>query len=438
MVDLRSIVWSGVLLQALIASPAGALEPEIKGESKALGFTFEAVGTEWCGQQVRIRLDAGTPDVLRSHSEQLQQSLGKIRAIVNGDCPYVRSISFAGYSNKKLISYAEMMSSTQWVYRAFPLTADDAFCQGEVKGDVCDRRWSAFKLMRHFGLQERLKDLTITRSLKTDDGADLEFTYGTVKGRIIVRPLPESNALPDPKAVVEAQIRKQAATCGAGAEVTNTNTFKNGLFSQGLSCKGGTTPYVQFLGGNHAGTFLMLAATDTQGTQKGEELAWRMAAAADEAFPTGSDMEAFGQTKCDISENRSESDLAVAVSLIKTAEGEAGLRYAVREGAEQSSDRWSMSTGPIGAEASRLLTAPGEGPWLTYRTVRTPDGVRFASELVAKDGEGCRTVLAAGTVDARDLPNAAVRSFAKLAGITAQPSDIDTRNELRIWTATQF
>lgn len=438
MVDLRSIVWSGVLLQALIASPAGALEPEIKGESKALGFTFEAVGPEWCGQHVRIRLDAKAPDVLRSHSEALQQSLGKIRAIVNGDCPYVRVISFAGYSDRKLASYAEMMSATQWVYRAFPLSAGDAFCQGEVKKDVCDRRWSAFKLMRHFGLQERFKDLVITRSLKTDDGADLEFTYGTVKGRIIVRPLPESNALPDPKAVVEAQIRKQAATCGAGAEITNTNAFNNGLFSQGLSCKGGATPYVQFLGGNHAGTFLMLAATDTQGTQKGEELAWRMAAAADEAFPTGSDLAAFGQTKCDIFGNTSEGDLAVAVSLIKTAESQGGIRYAIREGAGQSTDRWSMSTGPIEAEASGLLTAPGEGPWMTYRTVRTPDGVRFASELVARDVEGCRTVLEAGTIDPRDLPNAAVRAFAKLAGIRNQSSDIDTRNELRIWTATQF
>ncbi len=291
--------------------------------------------------------------------------------------------------------------------------------------------------MRHFGLQERFKDLLITRSLKTDTGADLEFTYGSVKGRILVKPLPESGALPDPRTVVEAQIRKQAKSCRSGSEVINTDSFSNGFFSKGLSCKDAGGSYLQFLGGNYAGSFVMLAAVDPDGLQKGNEFAWRMSAAAREVFLSSSDTSAFKDVQCDVGPKAVGSQ-TVAVELIKVSEANGGLKFAVRDGSRPSEDRWSMSTGMVQSELLPLLSASGDGPWMTYTTIRTPKGIRFQSQLYAKIGTGCKPALEQTSVDATDLPNVAVKAFARLAGIETQPSNVDIRSELRIWAASNF
>ncbi len=135
MVSLRSVYAFVALLQVFTVSPAAAQETSLKGESKGLGLKFEALGQEWCGQRVQIRLDSDDPTVLSGHSEKFQQTLGKIRAIIDSDCPYVRMVSFTGYSGKKLVSYGEMMRAAQWVYRPFPFVGDEPYCQGERNTD---------------------------------------------------------------------------------------------------------------------------------------------------------------------------------------------------------------------------------------------------------------------------------------------------------------
>lgn len=439
MVDLKPFYAALILLLASSGMPAGAEESVLKGESKALGLKFESESADWCAQEVRIRLDAMDPKVLNGQSEEFQQAAGKIRAVIDGGCPYVRTVSFAGHHAKKLVSYGEMMQAGQWVYRQFPLTGQEPSCQGGTDAEVCQRRWLAFKLMRHFILDERFKELELTRYLKADDGPDLEFTYGTVKGRVIVRPIPQDNARPDSKTVVEAQIRKQAKSCQTETRVTNTDTLPNGFFSQGVACKDAGSTYVHFLGGVIGDNFVMLAATDTAGTQKGEEFAWRMSAAADHAFPTGEDRSALGGIECGMTDSVADSgSLAIAIELVKVSDTADGIEFAVRDGDRVSADRWRMTARSVPQDVRQLLSATSDGPWVAYRTVRTPQGVRFSSTVYVRDSAACRSAFDKSTVDAAAIPMSAVKAFAKMSGIGGDRDDADLRNELRIWAATQF
>jgi hypothetical protein len=78
----------------VLCGAAALANSPIKGTAGDLGFDFAAEGgNAWCGETVRVRLDAKSREAVEP-GRKLDQSLGRIRAAVtaSGECPKATAI----------------------------------------------------------------------------------------------------------------------------------------------------------------------------------------------------------------------------------------------------------------------------------------------------------------------------------------------------------
>jgi hypothetical protein len=120
--------------------PAARAEP-VQARSSELGIAFELAGeANWCDATVVVHLGADKASVYQPEGAPFLRMIGRIRAIINDQCPKVERVLFVGFEKDRKVFAAEMTRLTRW--RRFialdpetegptcaPLPPDDPECQ---------------------------------------------------------------------------------------------------------------------------------------------------------------------------------------------------------------------------------------------------------------------------------------------------------------------
>lgn len=167
---MRRLLLAGLFLTAGIS--AAAAEP-VHGRSKELGIRFAlAGGSDWCNATVVVRLRAGRASVYQPDDIPFLKMAGRIRAIINAQCPTVERILYVGFVKRRKVFAAEMTKLTRW-RRFISLDPDTEAptCAGAQDDGECDKRAAAYTMMTQVLTGPAFADVELTSVM--EDRTDL-------------------------------------------------------------------------------------------------------------------------------------------------------------------------------------------------------------------------------------------------------------------------
>jgi hypothetical protein len=126
-------------------SAAGA-EP-VHGQSRELGIKFELAGdSDWCNATVVVELSADKASVYQPEDVPFLKMIGRIRAVINDQCPKVERILYSGFAGEKKVFAAEMTKLTRWrrVINLDPETETPACKPATPDDGECNKRIAAY------------------------------------------------------------------------------------------------------------------------------------------------------------------------------------------------------------------------------------------------------------------------------------------------------
>ena len=179
-----------VLVVFVAALSTSASEAEVvSGQSRELGIRFEVKGgSDWCSSSALVRLDAENATAFRSADVPFQQMIGRIRAVVMGQCSILDGLTFEGYSKGSLAFVAEVSKLTGWRH----LVSMDAATRrphclfGLQVHAECARRAQAYMVGRQ-ALQPILyPDLVFTTLLDPRAPTHFAWKAGDVVGKLTI------------------------------------------------------------------------------------------------------------------------------------------------------------------------------------------------------------------------------------------------------------
>jgi hypothetical protein len=182
---LRRLICAFVLLAA--AATAATAEP-VRGRSRDLGVTFELTGGEqWCATTVTVQLGADNASVYQPEGIPFLQMIGRIRAIINDQCPTVERIALEGSADGKKVFAAEMTRLTRW-RRIIPIDPETQRpkCPPALTDRIeCDKRIAAYTTMSFLMRGPAFADAEITSFLEQRTDLHVAWqqngVYGAVK-----------------------------------------------------------------------------------------------------------------------------------------------------------------------------------------------------------------------------------------------------------------
>ncbi|WP_104668767.1 hypothetical protein [Ensifer adhaerens] len=380
-------------------------------------------GAGWCNKGVTVRLKASSPDVLTDGSEPFQQMLGRIRAIIEGDCSKVRNIGFYGRTKSDEVSVGESSKLTDWVYVPFKLHGKPADCKGPSNSSLCAQRWRVFNDVRGLFLKGAFSEAVLTRYLSTDEGADAEFVSGDARGRVAFVPLTSGVPFTDAAAFARQQIEQQSQRCKGEYVKGELASLSNGAASQGGTCR--TTDrktHSHFVISKAPDGFEVIAFSDfTEKGMSGRRLAAELNAVLSGTELPWSDIKhenpndgkpGFAASGCPaVAQEFAElGSRPVAIRLVSERTDEPGLwalRTATNARGETSKDAWKMRIRNISdAEQATLQQGEKFGYWLLYRITENGQGIQFENQLyVGQANTECTPFRTPKVVRADSLPN---------------------------------
>ncbi|WP_141402149.1 hypothetical protein [Rhizobium subbaraonis] len=370
-----------------------------------------------------VRLRAASANVLTDGSEQFQQMLGRIRAIIEGDCQKVRNIGFYGRTKGGEVSVGESSKLTDWVYVPFKLHGSPAVCKGPSNDDLCGQRWRVFHDIRGLFLKGAFSEAVLTRYLSTDEGADAEFVSGDARGRVAFVPLTTGIPFADAATFLQQQIQQQSQRCKGGYTQGELTPLGNDAASQGGTCRTtDRTTHSHFVISKAPDGFEVIAFSDfTEKGMSGRRLAAELNAVLSGTELAWSDIKhesrndgTPGFTGSACSSAAQEFALLgsrpVAIRLVSERTDEPGqwaLRTATNARGETSRDAWQMRIRNLtDAEYATVQRGDKFGYWLLYRLAEDRRGIQFESQLyVGQSSTECVPFRAPRAVSAESLPN---------------------------------
>jgi len=172
---LRRLICTALLLVAGLS--AAAAEP-VRGQSRELGIQFELAGdADWCDATVVVQLGAERAAVYQAESLPFLRMIGRIRAIINDQCPKVERVLFIGFERDRKVFAAEMNRLTRW-RRIIGLDPESELpaCTPTGPNDIeCDRRVAAYATVIGLMTGPAFADVELTSMM--EDRTDLQVAW---------------------------------------------------------------------------------------------------------------------------------------------------------------------------------------------------------------------------------------------------------------------
>ena len=268
--------------------PGHACGEVLRGQSRELGIQFEVKGgSDWCRPNPVVRLEAASRAAFRPRDVPFQQMIGRIRAVVTGQCSIIESLSFEGTVKEALAFAAETSKLTRWRHLVVldPVTRRPVCLFGQEAHADCARRAQAYLVARQALNPIVLADLELTTVLDPRAPIHLGWRSDGVTGKLTIA---EGDRLADyyesANALAESYIEELGAGCtdqgGALAEKWLLEGFKE-ITLGGFECRKGaareTTSVV--VAGTPSGFDVFSMASDKAEPESVKSMAWGIALA---------------------------------------------------------------------------------------------------------------------------------------------------------------
>jgi hypothetical protein len=162
---------------------AVASEP-VRGQSRDLGITFELAGdSDWCNATVVVELSADKPSVYQPDGIPFVKMIGRIRAIIDGQCPKLERILYVGFAKDRKVFAAEMTKLTAW-RRVIGLDPETETPACKPAGDACDRRIAAYVKVAQVMSGPFFADVELTSVMENGDDLDVGWTSNRAFGAL--------------------------------------------------------------------------------------------------------------------------------------------------------------------------------------------------------------------------------------------------------------
>jgi hypothetical protein len=211
----RTLLCAALLLAAG-ATPAAA-EP-VYGRSSELGIDFELAGdSKWCEQTVVVQLGAPQASAYQPESAPFLQMIGRIRAVIHGQCNKVERILFIGFAREQRVFAAEMTRLTRWrrLISLDPETESPSCASASQDDNECDKRAAAYAIATQVMTGPGFADVELTSVL--EDRTDLHAAW-QAKGVFGALKLSHSSEYDDRYATstdfAEANVKGLVEACG--------------------------------------------------------------------------------------------------------------------------------------------------------------------------------------------------------------------------------
>lgn len=183
--------WTCAAISAIALSTVAFAEAPT-GQSKSLGISFKVLSDkpEWCNANVSVQLVARKASTFAGNREALQQTIGRIRAIIVGECPGVQKISFQGIHNKRPTYQAASWRLARW--RLVELNSQGMpVCP--ASDEPCDKRSAGFIRLLEYMASSSFRNIEFTRFLDASSSALVEWRdpYGNVGHLKQLTPAPD-------------------------------------------------------------------------------------------------------------------------------------------------------------------------------------------------------------------------------------------------------
>ncbi|MGE0565501.1 MAG: hypothetical protein AB7O50_13400 [Pseudolabrys sp.] len=222
--------------------PAPGVAEAVRGESRELGIKFTVRGgTDWCGQHIRVALNANTATALQAESVAFLRMIGRIRAVVLSQCPQIEVITFEGASAGQTVLNAEMTRLTKW--RRF-VTRDAAtgqpICPPAVPQDQCGKQADAYLTAVRLFRGDTFADTEIINTLDAESD-NLAFRSKDVIGKLRIITISElADRYPTAIRFADAIATDIAAACtgdGRAGELAAKLDLSDGLARRSVLCR---------------------------------------------------------------------------------------------------------------------------------------------------------------------------------------------------------
>ena len=180
---------AGIVWLAAASAPPPAMAEVVRGQSRELGIRFEvAGGSDWCQPAPLIRLDADAATAFKSNSVPFQQMIGRIRAVVAGQCDIIEELAVEGYAKGQLVFVAETSRQTGWRHLVVldPVTKLALCLDGQHAHPDCPRRAQAYRVARQALRPDTFPGLELTTLLDPRLPTHLGWKAGDVIGKITI------------------------------------------------------------------------------------------------------------------------------------------------------------------------------------------------------------------------------------------------------------
>jgi hypothetical protein len=175
------VLAAGLLLVSCLTSVAA--EP-VRGQSRELGITFELAGdSDWCNAAVVVELSASKASVYQPEGIPFVKMIGRIRAIIDGQCPKVERILYVGFAGDRKVFAAEMTKLTRW-RRIISLDPETETPACKPTGDACARRVAAYVKVMQVMSGPFFADVELTSVMENRNDLDASWTANQAFGAL--------------------------------------------------------------------------------------------------------------------------------------------------------------------------------------------------------------------------------------------------------------
>lgn len=233
----------------LLSTPCASWGAPPSGESRELGIKFTVLGTEetWCSENVTVRLSTSNASSYTKNPERLQQTAGRIRAIISSECPAAQQISFLGLQGKKEVYRASAWRIARW--RLFPTDGSGLPICRPI-GPACTRASIALGHLLRLTKDAAFKDVKFTLFLEPDSASLVEWrdSQGNVGKMKMLSPGPQAMSTVPTAAVADKILAALGGGCAEDgpAKAIFALDRTNKLSLRGIRCAS-SSPSVQYL-----------------------------------------------------------------------------------------------------------------------------------------------------------------------------------------------
>lgn len=231
-----------VIILVATACAAAAQNEIVQGQSRELGIEFKLLGDEnWCHPTVGVHLEARHPSAFNLDNKLFLRALGRIRAIIQDECPAVENITIEGAVRQRPVFAAESSRLLGW-RRYIPLSpvTGEPYCPAPLKpGAECNRRLAAYAIAKRVMRGDPFADTELTTALNGSDEEYLVWRSVNAVGKLRIETPDKFPGLSTSALLAETVIGNIADGCAVAGGVAHRDQpvdFDVALAQRGVTC----------------------------------------------------------------------------------------------------------------------------------------------------------------------------------------------------------